>query len=146
MPVMPRPTPDEVAEQLRHVVSALRRRARAEGGEEVLPYPLRSILSRLDVEGPATTADLARAELITPQTAGALVARLEAEGLVTRRDDAKDGRRRVVTLTAAGRKAVAARRAERRSWLAHGIAEHLDAGEQRTLVAALALLRRIVEP
>jgi DNA-binding MarR family transcriptional regulator len=120
---MGRPTPNELAEELRDVLSTLR---------------------RLDVDGPATTADLARAELVTPQTAGALVAKLEEEGYVTRREDARDGRCRFVALTAAGRKAVAVRRAEKQSWFAQRIADHLDASEQRTLATALTLLRRII--
>jgi len=142
---MPRQTADEIAEELRHVLSALRRRARAETFDETLSYPLRLMLRRLDTDGPATTADLARGELVTPQTAGALVAKLEALGLVTRRDDAHDGRRRLVLLTVAGRRELAVRRAKRQSWLAERIAEHLDPSEQRTLVVALPLLRRLVD-
>jgi DNA-binding MarR family transcriptional regulator len=133
-----------LAEELRHVLSALTRRARAETADETLAYPLRLMLRRLDIDGPATTADLARAELITPQTAGALVAKLEAEGYVARRDDARHGRRRLVALTAAGRKAVLARRAEQKGWLAQRIADSLDASEQRALAAALPLLRKII--
>jgi DNA-binding MarR family transcriptional regulator len=142
---MPRPTPSALAEELRDVLSALRRRARVETTDEGLPHPHLLILRRLDIDGPATTADLARAELITPQTAGALVAKLEAIGHVMRRDDTDDGRCRFVMLTASGRKAVATCRAERQSWLAQQIADHLDASEQRTLATALVLLRRIVD-
>jgi DNA-binding MarR family transcriptional regulator len=142
---MPRPTPSELAEELRDVLSALRRRARLETANDALAHPLLLVLRRLADDGPATTADLARAELITPQTAGSLVAKLEAMGHVTRREDTHDGRCRFVTLTAAGRKAVAACRAERQSWIAQRIAQHLDASEQRTLTTALALLRRIVD-
>ena len=144
---MPRQTADELAEELRHAVSALVRRARAEtASEDALPYPLRSLLRRLELDGPATTADLARAEQITPQTAGAFVARLEAEGHVARRDDAHDGRRRLVSITASGRKAIAVSRAHRQTFLAARIANRLDASEQRALAAALPLLRKLVEP
>lgn len=142
-----RHSPQEVAEDLRDVVSGLRRRVRAESGEEAraMPYPLRSALKRLEVDGPLTTADLARAELITPQSAGALVAELEARGWVVRRDDAKDGRRRIVALTAQGRKALTIGRAERQTWLAQAIATHLDADERKTVATAIVLLRRIVD-
>jgi DNA-binding MarR family transcriptional regulator len=143
---MARPTADELAEDLRNVVGSLIRRLRAEtADDETLPYPLRAMLRRLELDGPATTADLARAEQITPQTAGAFVAKLEAEGHVVRRDDAHDGRRRLVSLTAAGRKAIAAGRAMRRSWLAKRIEEHLDGDDQRALAAVLPVLRKIVE-
>ena len=141
---MARHSADEIAQELRHVVSALRRRVRAEVSGGIVPYPQLLLLHRLEADGPATTADLARAERITPQAAGALVAKLEAGGYVTRRDDAKDGRRRLVTLTSSGRKALAPGRAQRQSFLSQSIAEHLDASEQRTLVTALSLLRKVI--
>ncbi len=143
--VVARPTPDKLAEELQHVLSALRRRARAETADDELSNPLLLVLRRLEVDGPATTADLARAELVTPQTAGALVAKLEDTGYISRRDDTHDGRCRLVTLTPAGRKAIAGHRAERQSWFAQQIAHHLDASEQRTLATALTLLRKIID-
>jgi DNA-binding MarR family transcriptional regulator len=141
-----RPTPEELAEQLREITVALRRRARETVDKavpgETLPYPQLSVLKRSEADGPATTADLARAEAMTPQSMGAIVAALEAVGYVTRRDDASHGRRRLVSTTAAGRRALAANRAVRLRWAADVIAERLDADEQRTLAAALSLLRR----
>jgi DNA-binding MarR family transcriptional regulator len=141
---MTRPTADQLAEELRQVISALRRRVRVEAGDETLSYPLRLMLRRVE-DGAATTADLARAEVISPQTAGELVAALEELAYVTRKEDTTDGRRRLVTLTAAGRRAIATHRADRRSWLAQRIAAELDSVEQRELHGALVLLRRLVE-
>jgi DNA-binding MarR family transcriptional regulator len=135
---------DEIAEELRQVVSALRRRWRAEVPGATIPYPQLLLLHRLEADGPATVADLARAERVTPQSAGALVAKLEVGGYVTRRDDANDGRRRLVTLRAAGRKALAEARAQRQSWLSQSIADQLDVSEQQVLVTALSLLRRLI--
>jgi len=43
-----------------------------------------SVLKRLELGGPATTADLARAERITPQSMGALVATLESATYLAR--------------------------------------------------------------
>jgi DNA-binding MarR family transcriptional regulator len=141
-----RPTADAVAEDLRHAVGALVRRVRAEtADEDVLAYPLRSLLRRLERDGAATTADLARAEQITPQTAGAFVAKLEEDGYVTRRDDPADARRRLVSLTAAGRKILAEARSHRRSWIARRIEQELDADEKRALVAAIPVLRKLAE-
>jgi DNA-binding MarR family transcriptional regulator len=135
---------DEIVEQLMDVVVGLKRRAHADYAGQTLPYPQHAVLKRLDQVGPATTADLARAELITPQAMGGLVATLEAAGYVVRRDDAEDARRRVVTVTPAGRKALATNRAARHRWLASLVAERLDTDEQRTLAAALALLRKLL--
>jgi len=143
-----RPSPEELAEQLRELTVALRRRARAESVDktvpgETLPYPQLSVLKRVDADGPASTADLARAEAMTPQSMGALVAALETGGYVARRNDESHGRRRLVSMTAAGRKALAVNRAVRLRWASQLIAEQLDADEQRTVATALALLRRV---
>ncbi len=137
---------DEIVEQLMDLVVGLKRRARADYAGQTLPYPQHAVLKRLEKGGSATTADLARAELITPQAMGGLVATLEEAGYVARRADGQDARRRLVTLTASGRKVLAANRAARHHWLASLVAEHFDAEEQRTLAAALALLRKLFPP
>ncbi len=143
-----RPTPEELADQLREITVALRRRSRAESIDkivpgETLPFPQLSALNRLEVDGPATTADLARAEAMTPQSMGEIVAALETGGYVTRRDDSNHGRRRIISTTAAGRRALAVNWKIRLRWATTVIAEQLDADEQLTLAAALSLLRRI---
>jgi DNA-binding MarR family transcriptional regulator len=135
---------DEIVEQLMEVVVGLKRRAHGDYAGQTLPYSQHAVLKRLDQGGSATTADLARAELITPQAMGGLVATLEAAGYVARRDDADDARRRLVTATAAGRKALAANRAARHRWLATIIDQQFDADEQRTVAAALALLSKLL--
>ena len=140
------PRADEIVERLMDVVVGLKRRARADYAGQTLPYPQHAVLKRLENGGAATTADLARAELITPQAMGGLVTTLEEAGYVARRDDTEDARRRLVTLTAAGRKILAANRAARHRWLARLVAEQFDAEEQRTLAAALALLGKLFPP
>ena len=141
-----RPTPEELAEQLREIVVGLRRRVRTQLDEtvsgETLPYPQLSVLKRLDADGPAATADLARGEAMTPQSMGAIVAALETGGYVIRRDDSNHGRRRLISMTASGRKALAANREVRLRWVAKVIAEQFNAEEQKTLAAAFSLLRR----
>jgi len=145
---MPRndPPAEDIVERLMDLVVGLKRRARAGYDGQTLPYPQHAVLKWLEKGGPATTADLARAELITPQAMGGLVAALEEAGYVVRRDDAEDARRRLVTLTAAGRKILAANRAARHRWLAGLVAEQFDAEERRTLAAALALLGKLFPP
>ena len=140
------PRADKIAEQLMDVVVGLKRRARADYAGQTLPYSQHAVLKRLEQGGPATSADLARAELITPQAMGELVATLEEAGHVARRDDAADARRRLVALTPAGRKGLAANRAARHRWLASLVAEQFDADEQRTVSAALALLGKLLPP
>ena len=134
---------DEIATQLMNLVINVKRRARTTYEGQTLPYPQHAVLKRLDKGGPSTTADLARAEMITPQAMGGLVATLEEAGYVAKRDDARDARRKVLTLTAAGRKALAANREARNRWLASLVEERFDAEEQRTVAKALALLGKV---
>ena len=94
--------------------------------------------------GPSTVADLARADHVTPQSMGATLASLEEEGLLARKLDPNDARRRNASLTDAGRRALLARRAARQAWLTRAIEERLDEDEERRLAEAVALLRKML--
>jgi DNA-binding MarR family transcriptional regulator len=85
---------------------------------------------------------LARAEAVTPQSMGEIVTALETAGHVARQADSGHGRRRLVSMTTAGRRALDASRAARLQWTAKVIAEQFDADERKTLASALSLLRR----
>ncbi len=141
-----RPSAETIVEQLMDVMVGLKRRARSDELGQTLPYPQHAVLKRLENGGPATTADLARSELITPQAMGMLVATLEEAGYVARHEDAEDARRRLVALTPAGRKGLAANRAARHRWLASLVESQFDADQQRTLAAALTLLGKLFPP
>jgi DNA-binding MarR family transcriptional regulator len=132
------------ADELRQVIGALTRRLRAESaGHQLSPSEL-AVLRRLQELGPSTTAALARAELVKPQSMGATLAALEEGGFVERTPDASDARCRNVSITAEGQRILAEGRAARQNWLARAIAEKLDGEQQRTLLAALELLRKVV--
>ena len=103
-----------------------------------------SVLARL-AEGPDSPGSLAELEHVRPQAMAATLAALEERGLVARRQDATDGRRAVMTITAAGRKMLAARRSESVQRLAEVLAADFTAAERRRLVAALPLLDRLAE-
>src|ERR1700734_141192 len=96
----------ETATRLRVGVGAFNRRTQETLAEGDLTSPQLTALSRLDRRGPATTAELARREQITPQAMGVTIASLEQRGLVARSPDATDARRSVLALTPAGRTAV----------------------------------------
>ena len=136
---------ERIATDLRHLFGALTRRLRAESGESELNASEQAVLRRLLEHGPATTAALARAEWVKPQSMGATLAGLEEGGFVSRSVDAADARRRTISITEKGRLVIAAGRAARQSWLARAVDQTLDADEQRALQSALALLRRVVE-
>jgi DNA-binding MarR family transcriptional regulator len=135
----------EVADELRQVLGALMRRLRAESAEHELSLSEITVLRRLQDGGPATTAALARAELVKPQSMGAILQALEEREFVVRVADASDARCRKVSLTARGKQVLAEGRAARRNWLAQAIAENLDGDEQRALASSIDLLRRVLD-
>ena len=139
---MPLPSPQVVkgASELRLVLGQLVRRLRAEYS---FPVAQASVLSRLDREGAQTASALAAAEHVRPQSMAQTIAELEAAGLIERRPDPGDGRRIRVELTEHGRERVLEERGRREDWLAAAIAAELSPDEQRTLLTAVPLLRRL---
>ena len=86
-----------------HAIGLLARRVRAAAALQELSWTEAAVLSRLANDGPATTAGLARAEAVKPQSMGATVAALEEKGLVERKPHPTDGRQANIALTAKGR-------------------------------------------
>ena len=128
--------------ELLRATGQLIRRLRAESNPSELTFSQLAILARLEEGGRMTTADLARAESMKPQSMGAALAGLEQEGLVQRKPHPTDGRQVLFALTEAG---VASRRRDthlKREWLSAAIAD-LAPSEQQTLVAAVALIKRL---
>lgn len=126
-----------------HAIGALSRRVRAEAAAHDLSLTEASVLARLSRGGPATTAELARAERVRPQSMGATVAALEERGLLERTPHPTDGRQVNIALTARG---VALRKTvgdAKRTWLAHAISQ-LSEAERDTLFAAGGLMERLV--
>jgi DNA-binding MarR family transcriptional regulator len=133
---------EQVARALFLCVGLLRRRLRQTPVADELSFPQTAALSRLDRGGPATGADLARAEQISPQSMGATLAELEARGLITRQPDPGDGRRILMSISAAGRREVNRRRDTRVEQIARGLADFTDA-ELAQLAAAVPLIERL---
>lgn len=139
-------TPAEQAgEEIRLVIKALIRRLRGESPSQSLTSPQIAVLHHLQESGPMTAADLARAELITPQAMAVVISSLEAEGYIARRSDTNDARCRRVTITRAGQRAFEDGRRARQSWLTKAVETEIAPDELPTLLAGLALLRRIAE-
>ncbi len=125
-------------------VGLLVRRVRAATASHELSLTESAVMRRLEKDGPATTAELARAEGMKPQSMGATVAALEKRGLVERKRHPTDGRQVNIELTANGltmRKSV---RDAKRTWLAQAVAQ-LDKKEQETLFAAGEIIKRLAE-
>ena len=134
-----------LANELRTVVSALNRRFREQATARDLTTAQKSVLIRLERDGPATTAVLARAEAMRPQSMGAILNSLQVDGYVTATSDPSDGRQTILSVTARWRDWAEAARAARRDWLLRAVQAELDPAERRRLQAVIPLLRRLVE-
>ena len=125
-------------------IGLLVRRVRAAAASHELSLTESSVMARLAKDGPATTAELARAESMKPQSMGATVAALEEMGMVERKPHPTDGRQVNIELTAKGAAVRKSARDAKRTWLAQAIAQ-LDEQERETLFAAGRIIKRLVE-
>lgn len=105
----------------------------------------RSALSRLDLGGPATAAELARAEQISPQAVSTTLGALEARGLIERRADPHDRRQVLMSLTAAGAEVLRHKRDARTQRVAAVLAERFTDAELAALAVAAPLIQRLAE-
>ncbi|BBB02097.1 putative MarR family transcriptional regulator [Actinacidiphila reveromycinica] len=136
--------PGEVAALLLAGVSVLLRRVRQMPAPGGLTMPERGALSHLERSGPTTSSALAREVQITAQAMGTTMGALRARGLVERRPDPDDGRRGVLTVTDAGRRALQDKRDARTEVVARALAGGaFTAVELERLAAAAPLLERL---
>lgn len=141
---MPRKTVETEALDFAEAVGLLVRRLRAATASHELSLTESAVMGRLARNGAATTADLARAEGVKPQSMGATIAALEKRGFVERTPHLTDGRQVNIRLTAKGstvRKSVGD---AKRTWLAQAVAK-LDKQEQEKLFAAGEIIKRLAE-
>ncbi|HEX3984812.1 MAG TPA: MarR family transcriptional regulator [Acidisoma sp.] len=137
--------PLEIAvEDLLRATGLLLRRLRAESNPNELTWSESAALARLDKQGPLTTADLARAESVKPQSMGAVLASLEQGGLVERRPHPTDRRQVLFALTEQGQATRHKTQLLKRQWISAAMA-NLDESGQETLIAAAALIKRLAE-
>lgn len=134
-----------LAGEIRAIAGKLRRKLREQGTVGDLTASQLAVLFRLERDGPATVTSLARAESMRSQSMGALIAALEALGLVTGEADPEDGRQTIWRLTPACVERIAAARAAREDWLYRTLQAEFSAAEQERLAAGMALLSRLLE-
>ena len=127
--------------ELLSVTGQLTRRLRAVSNTRELTWSQVAIMARLEEAGPMTTADLARAESVKPQSMGGTLAAMEEEGLVERQPHPTDGRQILYALTDEGQEAKRKVSLAKREWLLAAIAQ-LSLAEQKTLLAAVDIIRR----
>jgi DNA-binding MarR family transcriptional regulator len=135
---------DTAVTEFVHAVGLLVRRVRAAAATHELSLTESAVLSRLAREGAATTADLARAESMKPQSMATTVAALEEAGLIERKPHVSDGRQLINALTSKGMAVRNSAQEAKHSWLVQAIAQ-LDERERETLLKAGELIRRLAE-
>ncbi|EMN5128107.1 MarR family transcriptional regulator [Burkholderia contaminans] len=134
-----------LAGELRISVGKLMRRMREQVHPNDLTSSQKSVLLRLDRDGPATVSALARAESVRPQSMRVTVATLETLGAVSGEPDPTDGRQTLITLTPGFRKTLQANRAAKDDWLFRALHAQLSEAEQAELASAVKLLQRLAE-
>jgi DNA-binding MarR family transcriptional regulator len=130
------------AARIRRGVVRLNRRLRQERGDGGLSPNQLIVLGHLHRNGSATPGEVAVAERQRPQSLTRAFGELEAEGLIAREPSAVDRRRSVLTLTAAGRRALDQDMAERDVWLAGALAS-LSVTERGVLELAGGIMERL---
>lgn len=130
--------------ELRLVLQKVARRIRAERGDSQVTDSQMAVLWRLDKAGAASPGELAAGEKVSPPSMNRTVNALEEAGYVTRTQHDDDGRRVVVTLTAAGRAVTAETRRLREEWFSRHLALLSDE-ERAQLLAVTDILRKLAE-
>src|SRR5258708_36515857 len=104
-------------------VSRLRSRIRIESGLRSTGIPISqlAVLGRLIDEGPTTASALAAGEHVTQQAIAQSLATLKERGLVEKHADPSDGRKSLVSATAAGRELREAITVSRDEWLTRAV-------------------------
>ena len=141
-----KPLNESAISELKLAVGLLVRRIRAASPSSLseLSWTQKSVLNRLEKDGPSTTADLARAEGVKPQSMGTAIASLEDLGVIERKAHATDGRQFIITLTAKGAAMRKSSKDASLAWLKQAVSK-LDRKEQATLFEAGKIIRRMAE-
>ena len=140
----PQKTIDTAVTEFVQAIGLLLRRMRAASGSHDLSWTESFVIARLAKEGPATTAELARAEGVKPQSMGTTIAALEEMGIVERKPHPTDGRQVNIALTAKGAAMRKCATDAKLAWLAEAIAQ-LDEQERETLFKAGEIIMRLAE-
>jgi DNA-binding MarR family transcriptional regulator len=141
---MPRKNIELAVIDLTQAIGLLVRRVRAAAASHELSLTESAVMKRLATDGPATTADLARAESMKPQSMGTTIAALEEMGLVERKPHPTDGRQVNIDLTPKGAAVRRSARDAKRTWLAQAISQ-LDEEEREALFKAGEIIKRLAE-
>ena len=133
------------ARDLRVMFSLLRRQLKDVATGTGLTPSQTAVLTRLWKDGASSTSALAASERVRPQSMAAILTGLDQHGLIRRAPDPDDGRRQMISLTAAGRRRAESDRQIRGEWLARAMQERYSERERRVINDALSLLQRLTD-
>ena len=133
------------AREVKVVFGRLRRRIRALALVDDLSGSQAAVLTRLHKEGPSSASVLAGAEAVSHQAIGAILTVLDTRGFIERSPDPNDGRRQLISLTAAGVARAENTTSAREEWLARALQDGLTEDERRAVRHAMTLLDRLAE-
>jgi len=141
----PEPAADVVAlaEALRGPLLRVSRKLRQEAQKVGLSSQDAIILGYIRKNPGAGVSELADFEQVSRPTMSSHVKRLEAAGWLSRAENAEDGRRSGLTLTAAGLRNIETLQRHRNDWLAARLVR-LSPAEREALLAAAAPLLKLV--
>jgi DNA-binding MarR family transcriptional regulator len=135
-------TISEQASHLRFAIARTARRLRQEAGSPLSPT-LTAALATIERHGPLTPSELARREHVQRPSATKVIARFEADGLVTRTADPADARSSLIAISATGRGLLLEARSRKDAFLAQRL-EDLNTEDRETLAKAAALLEGLL--
>jgi DNA-binding MarR family transcriptional regulator len=122
----------------------LTRHMRSAAAQHELSLSESAVLARLGRDGPATTAELARAESMRPQSMSAVISALEERGFIERKPHPSDGRQVNIALSERGAAIHSSTKDLKRAWLAQATAA-LEEDEREILARAAEILKRLLD-
>jgi DNA-binding MarR family transcriptional regulator len=134
---------EDAAVRLRTVVRLLKMRAEKLKEPGAPSQSEHVVMVWLDEKGAMTPRALADAQNVRPQTMQQTLDALERRRFTTRADHPTDRRQILISLSAAGRKALYKGRAARQAWLVGELGK-LSARERKTVTDALGILERFL--
>ncbi|WP_028925318.1 MarR family winged helix-turn-helix transcriptional regulator [Pseudonocardia acaciae] len=132
----------DLAGRLRLSVVRLNRRLRSQRTDETISLTQISAMATLHRCGSMTPSELAATERVRPPSMTRVIAALEEDGLVSRRDHPTDGRQSIIELTQAGVDLLAAEASAKERWLDKRLAE-LTEDERAALARAIEIIDRM---
>jgi DNA-binding MarR family transcriptional regulator len=113
--------------------------------ESDLTFSETSVLTRLDLGGPATPTALAGAEHVRPQAMGNTLSALEERELITRRPEPSDRRKVLIEIAPAGKQLLASKRQMVSASVDDAIAAEFNDSELQQIARVVPLLERLAD-